>query len=430
MAFYFGPEDRRSLQTKSVGRYDHVPFLLTADLKYLDEMNQFLRERALGEWTPGAARKSPFARVRALSANTIVAYGRDLENFCTYMEIKEINWKTISYSELLEQYDRDMSTGAWSSTGENLKSSTINRRVDRAVEALQWAADRGHRGPFIVPTETVSRAIVRTRSAKAQSATTEVRVGRRRADPRQLRLPTREEINRWLAEIRVRRGSTRALACEAVIDIGWRLEEVALFQADQLPDPDTISLDRPARMDICYGTKGGRTLNDPEKRGKARTVRFARDFLIKLNNYKQLGRVKALKAFTDRHPGERMPKQLFLDEVTGRPLGRGSIYVAWHRTKTLPFPGFSPHTGRHTFACFTLLRLLTEEYQLIERTVDLIPRSAVLQNVESLIDVYIRPVLGHVSRETTERYLDWIADHLWVSHHRAAWSAFLDGPCG
>lgn len=429
MAFYFGPTEghKRQLRKAGLGSYAHIPFLMSAELDYLDDVNRFLRDRAWGLWTPQGGFASPYSKREILSENSIAAYGRDLENFWSYVEVKGLNWKLLTYLDLLEHYDRDMANGAWSSSGEPLGNATINRRVDRAVEFLRWAADKKLRKALNVPMTTVSRAIYDGRSARTQSTTVEVRAGKRRVDPKHLRLPTIEEVNRWLGEVRVKRGRTKALACRFVIETGARLEEAALIRADQLPDPDTISLDRPARVTICYGTKGRRTLGDPEKKGKERTLRFNRDFLVKLNNYKQLGRLKALKAFRKRNPGKPDPVELFLDEQTGQPLTRSAIYLAWHRAKTLPFAGFSPHAGRHTFACFTLLRLINEEFELIGATLDLIPRSAVFQNAQSLIDIYIKPVLGHVSRDTTERYVDWIADHLWVARHRADWSAYLEG---
>ena len=432
MAFYFGPSElsRRELYHVGAGRFAEVPFLLSEELVYLDDVNRFLRQRAWGEWTPNSKAKSEFATRKPLSDNTLRAYARDLDNFFTYLEIKELDWRFISYTDVIEKYERDLSSGAWSASGEPLENSTINRRGDRSVEFLQWASEQGLRGDFALPTETVSRRISDGRSARMGYSTTEVRIGRRRVHPKRLRLPTIAEINRWLSEIKARYGSTKARACQFVIDTGCRLEETVLFRADQLPDPDTISLDRPARMEICYGTKGGRTPGDPEKKGKQRTLRFERDALVALHNYRQLGRLKALEKLGHSDRGKDAPRELFLNEATGMPLTRDALYRAWHNTTTLPFVGFSPHAGRHTFACFTLLRLLEEEFKLIQKTIDVIPRSAVFQAAENLVDIYLKPVLGHVSGQTTERYLEWVGDHLWVARHRAGWSSFLESDPG
>ncbi len=306
-------------------------------------------------------------------------------------------------------------------------SSTINRRVDIAVEFLSWAGDRGLWPTFAVITELCTRVGRFGRSEGRRQESSKVRVGRRRIHPRHLRLPTAAEIAKWLAEVAARRGRTKALMCRTILETGMRIEETALLRASQLPDPGTIEPGRPARMDICYGTKGSRTVGDRERRGKGRTLRFTPAFLQELVNYKQLRRAKALAAFRSHHPGRPPPPQLFLSERTGEPLTPAALYKAWHECDTLPFPGFCPHVGRHTFACFTLLRLIRDEVALIAASIDTVPRSVVLQHATNLVGIYIRPVLGHVSEETTERYLNWVADHLLVAEHRAAWTDYLEG---
>lgn len=131
--------------------------------------------------------------------------------------------------------------------------------------------------------------------------------------------------------------------------------------------------------------------------------------------------------FRLRRPGDALPLELFLSEQTGEPITPSALYKSWHDCASLPFKGFSPHIGRHTFACLTLLRLIRDETALIERSVHLVPKAVVFQHATNLIDIYIRPVLGHVSSATTERYLDWVADHLLVAEHCAAWGRYLEG---
>jgi integrase len=426
MAFRFAP-DQCHLEGEGLGALARVPFLLSRDLVYLDEVNRFLRDRALGKWHPNRRNKSDYGRIRVLSDNALEAYSKDLENFWTYLEARGQDWRKLTYQQLRDSYDRDMGRGTWSEDFRPLQPSTINRRVDRAVEFLQWATDRGLRSPFPVETEFKSRSVATGKSAKRQFEPIEVRIGRRRPKPKHLRLPTMLEINRWLAEVAARHGKTLALVCNTPIELGTRLEETILVRSSQLPDPDSIRPGKPARMEICYGTKGGRSPGDPDLKGKPRTLRFAPAFLRELVNFKQLRRPKALALFRASHPGQPIPPQLFLSERSGEPITKAVMYKAWTECDTLPFPGFSPHTGRHAFACFTLLRLLDEETKLIARAGGAVPRSTLLQHAGNLISIYIRPVLGHISDETTERYVDWLADHLWVAEYRASWSAYLRG---
>ena len=392
-------------------------------MEYLDEVNRFLRERTVGTWRPEQRENSAYAARLKLSDNTLDAYSRDLENFWTFIEARKIRWQTLSYQQLLDTYDTAMARGCWSEDGKPLSPSTINRRVDLAVQFLQWAAQRALREAFDVAAgvrSTISRKVGHQRQV------VEVRIGRRRVEPVHLRLPTAAEISRWLAEVKVRRGPTKALACRMILETGMRLEEIVLLRAHQLPDPGAVAPGRPARMEICYGTKGSREPGDPAKAGKRRVLRFAVSFLHELSSYAALRRAKSLAQFKATHAGHPVPPQLFLSERTGEPVTAAALYKAWHACECLPYPGFSPHIGRHCFACLMLLRLLSEEMAVMTRTLEEVPRSMLLDHARNLVGNYIRPVLGHVSEETTERYLGWVADHVWVAENRNAWSAYLD----
>src|SRR5271168_1733940 len=101
-----------------VDRHLQIPFLLSVDMKYLDEVNRFLRERAAGVWRPEQRERSAYAARSKLSDNTLDAYSRDLENFWTYLEARGVRWQTLSYQQLLDSYDADMAQGRWSADGE------------------------------------------------------------------------------------------------------------------------------------------------------------------------------------------------------------------------------------------------------------------------------------------------------------------------
>ena len=413
------------------GGLAHIPFLISREMDYLDEFNLFLRERATGAWHPNNRNGTAYARVRTLGANSTAAYGDDLRNFASYLEAKRLRWKELTYQQLLDTYDKDMSAGKWRSRGKApLAAATINRRMRTVVEFLLWAGDRNLRPMFqILRSCSPKRKSDRSRWWSSDGLV-DSRVGIHRVNPQRLRLPTTDEIERWLAEVRVRHGRARYLAIKFILQTGCRLEETALVRAEQVPDPLTIDLDMPARMDVEFGTKGNRDPLDADLKGKGRTLRFNRSFLVELHNYKDLARKKAVKTFRARNPSHPLPTQLFLDEDTGLPLSKQSIYRAWKAVTTLPFPGWSPHLGRHTFACYQLLRLLNDEVRLIQQTLNSVPRSQTLLQVENLISVFLSPVMGHVDEKTTETYIEWVADHLWVSEHRRAWTNYLEDENG
>jgi integrase len=429
MAYLFRRE-RQFLAPHGFDAVAHVPFLLNGDMSYADEANRFLRERALLDWHPHNRHGEPTAKVRVPAENTMFAMARDMENFLSYAESNGFDWRGMDYQQVLRTYQADQLNGSWSERGEPLAPATINRRVGTVCEFLMWAGDRELRSTFQV---MGSRSTVRDRSGTATTNRFHAvtgRAGRVRERVERLRIPTVAEIDAWLAEIEGKRGKTKALACRTILETGMRLEEVALLRAAQVPDPGAVLPGYPARMDICYGTKGSRQVGDPDKKGKARTLRFGVGFLHALDDYRRLRRAKALAAFRRAHPGERLPETLFLAEDGGQPLTKKMIYDAWTRCQTLPFPGWSPHAGRHAFACLLLLRLIHEEGERIGQAAATLPRTALIGQASDLVQTYVRPVLGHVSEETTARYLEWVADHFLVAEHRAAWAHYLEGGNG
>jgi integrase len=418
------------LNREGFGALAHVPYLLKSDMSYADVANRFLRERALLDWHPNNRCVAPTGRVRAPSANTIFAIARDLENFLTYCEVNGIGWEDMNYQRLLDTYQADQGSGLWSERGAPLAPSTINRRVGSACELLAWAGDRGLRQPFQL---LVGKTLVRNRSGTAtpmRAKEISSRIGRVREPIGRLRIPTISEIDDWRNEVAVKHGKTRALACRSILETGMRLEEVALLRADQVPDPADVPDGYPARMEICFGTKGGRQVGDDSKRGKARTLRFSVAFLHELDDYRRLRRAKSVALFRRANSEAKLPLTLFLGEENGRPLTPKMIYDSWTRCRRAPFAGWSPHAGRHVFACLLLLRLIHEECERIGQSAMELPRTALIGQASDLVQLYIRPILGHVSEGTTQRYLEWVADHFLVAEHRAAWARYLEGGDG
>ena len=45
----------------------------------------------------------------------------------------------------------------------------------------------------------------------------------------------------------------------------------------------------------------------------------------------------------------------------------------------------------------------------------------------NLIDIVLRPALGHVEKSTTDRYLGWIGDILYNQKEATAYAAYLEG---
>jgi site-specific recombinase XerD len=424
MALVFSPV-RERLALAGYVSVAHIHYFLWDDLTYAEEPSRFLREMALGEWHPQNRSADPVAGTAAQAENSVDTLANALVNFLTYLEVHRRDWRTVSYQDLLDRYQKHMRSGEWSTLRDDnnrrlgLQPSTINQRVDAATNFLLWAADRGLRGNFRIPLER-SRVPESARRIERPQGGSRVKV---RQNPQQLTLPSVVELGEWIEDVLLKHGPTKALACRSIVETGMRLEETASFRAWQVPDPDDLDPDMPASMQIFYGTKGQREIGDVELKGKSRTLRFEHSFLVILHDYKRLLRAK----ITANRPADVPKSDIFFLANDGSPLGKQAIYRAFTDSDRLPYKGWSPHAGRHAFACMILLRLIDEDARRNATLPERMPRGALMLQTEGLIKTYIRPLLGHVSDRTTERYLQWIANQIYLPDFRLSYSRYLAG---
>lgn len=346
------------------------------------------------------------------------AIGHDLTNFLDWCEARAMDWREISYRDLVQHYQGDMQAGKWNQRqrGVPLASSTINRRILFVCDFLSFAAQKGYRGTFEVDYLTVP-------DPRQKSSFTKSRDGKVRQHPRDLRLPTMEEAGQWLEALKSERGRTPHLMAKSAIGIGLRAEELLLLRAEQVPPMPKRDV-RTVAMRVCYGTKGGRNPHDAEKKGKLRDVRVPVELLAELQGYMSGHRKLCLKRFRDRNQGMSPPKELFLSKHTGRPLSYSRFYALW-RSVELPFKGFSPHAARHMWACYTLVEKIREEVEL-STGVDGPLRGIAANMHETLIQTYIMPQLGHVDEVTSQRYLRWVVELFDMTSPRESWWDFLN----
>ncbi len=436
MAFLEMPDKRRS-EELGIGQISHIPVIWSKDWKLMAEASKYLTSRGLGQWAPRMGKQSLYSIASKPAANSMLLYARNLEHFLTYCERRNLEWQEISYEQLLNSYQTEMHNGQAANSGGPLSPGTINNRVDTACDFLTYAAAQGWRRPFAVSSEPIRRS-----AASGNRTSSTRRVGRVRANPADLRLPTRSEIKNWL-ECVLRGfpgvlGITAYMMCRMVIETAMRAEEVILFRADQLPNPDSIDPSEQAVfIPIKYGTKGGRDPQDIEKRGKVRSIRMSREWLVRLNDYKRMTRKLALKVHKELYPGATLPKELFLSPCTGMPYSYSRFREFWVQkgllNKCLPFEAWSPHAGRHTWACYQLLERMEAELDVLRFEMKASRGEATTPSIEwttrigeTLIKLHVQPFLGHVNQETTDLYLRWLAGQVQSDRYVREWSHWLD----
>ncbi|WP_223293708.1 hypothetical protein [Gallionella capsiferriformans] len=365
-------------------------------------------------------------------------YAHRLANFLEWCDVRTLDPMKVEYaSDLIGRYQKEMVQGIWSRGNSGLSERTINSRVDTAVEFLTWATDKGMRSPMEVA--TVTRTFLRgsaTSSVSHLPVQVKVRKGKLRESKRRLGFPDEKIIAVWLAEIFNKElvGPTEGLICEMILETALRETEAACFRVDTLPrnqgdwkipNPNAAIENQAVLVEVRYGTKGHEYgLNHGDKIGPLGTIRIPMPLALKLHQYRETVRPKALSVAIRQ--GRTAAEQrrirddtvhLFINPRTGRRYSGGNIYDIW-RSVERP-KGWSPHLARDFWACSLLWRRIEDQRKLLEyalRTnVDDSILTALQSNALAVIQLEIQPQLRHRSKETTMIYLQWLADRLGVN---------------
>lgn len=397
MAHVFQPESK-SLISRGFESIADVPVLFDNGHSYCREHNRFLRERTLGEWRPGSEKSSGSVYSRSVwypRPQTIKNIAYELKNFIEWCAFRQIDWRIANYQRHIRSYCDDTGRGAWSADGRPLDASTIEQRASTATHFLTWAAERGLRAGLVVPNDTCRRPVKSGKTSKKSFASVSGRAGRRRANPMSLRLPSLGELKTWLTTVQARHGHSKMLACRFGVGSACRIDEIASFWASDLPPRNSWNvIGMQVSIRIPRGTKGG----------KARDIYIPLPLATELDDYKSGRRLSALARFKKAHRSLPPPKEMFLSDYSGKALSIRTLQHAWKAGA--PYKEWSPHCGRHTWACYTLLHHLQMEAAKY-KNIQSVPDHVFFEVGRSIITTVIKPQLGHCSETTTAMYLRW-----------------------
>jgi integrase len=233
------------------------------------------------------------------------------------------------------------------------------------------------------------------------------------------KLPTTAAVKAWLDAVRARRGTAKYLACRFILEVGARREETELLEVDQWPTSEAIREAYSARsehvfMDL-YLTKGDRP----------RSVKVPLAFAERVRVW--IDEKRSTYAYRHFQNTKKRTKRLFLSDAVGAhgaPISAQTIYRCFHEVNPRP-EGWSPHKGRHAFACFFVLHALETEAK---------PAGGVAAKgadwIMSRGDFWLRLLraqFGHVSEDTTHIYLRWLATAFGLAELASGWHRYLEG---
>lgn len=422
-----------ALAEAGFGHLADQPFIFDSAPGYARLPNQFLIDRALGIWEPKGRGKSrhpmPPSRVSMLN------YARGLCNALEWMEARDIDLVTADYSTvLIGRYQQEMLKGIWSADNRPLKANTVNSRVQVALEFQMWAADKGLRAPFHVPTMTRTYVAGSYKNSRSQATKShESRIGKAKVNKRMLCFPALSEIEVWrqLVQERPVVGLTDGLVADLILNTAIRREEAACWRVDTLPldvkDWQIVNPEEPEEyqsvlVTIKYGTKGRQYGVDEygDKIGPEGSIHIPIWLARRLHAYRNKERLVALqqkvkngKTVAAQKRLQQQAVHLFLHPLTGERYTGDQIYTFWSRVQGPPH--WSPHLGRDWWACRYLEERMKQHSNLIQQILgnpNISPEHpmvlALCDTAQTVIQLEIRPQLRHASSRTTEIYLEWL----------------------
>lgn len=198
--------------------------------------------------------------------------------------------------------------------------------------------------------------------------------------------------------------------------------EVELLDVDQWPTEEAIAdaveaEQQTVPMDL-FETKGG----------KPRTIWVPVSFAARVREWIDGRRVTYARRYYKHNDGKRTSRLFLSDhpDAHGQPLSAQTIYRTF--TDVAPRPkGWSPHKGRHCFACFYVLNAMSLEAG---------PKGLESKRPEWIWDqgamwlAFLRKQFGHVSENTTQRYLRWLVQASSLADLAMGWHRFLEADGG
>lgn len=411
------------------------PFIMDGRPGYAETPNAYLIDRGLGLWDPiGRGTRND----RRPARRSLINYADWLANALEWADTRGVDLLTADYATvLIAGYQAEMLAGIWSSTKKSLSANTVNLRVQAVVDYQLWAHDKGIREAFELPTTTRTvRSGSATNSRGHEARKVESRRGKVKVPSRDLVLPPDEWVAAWIRRVKARPelGATEELIADLILHTAIRVGEAACWRMDTLPEDPALWVitnptqpveDQLVQVELKYGTKGPDLAVDEygDKIGKPEFIKMPLRLAKKIHSYRTNTRPKAiqiaLRGAGNVAQSRKLLAQkvhLFINPLSGERYTVAQIQYFWKLAKGENCPyDWSPHMGRHYWACKKLDRSMDTHAQLIESLVKSPGismqsglRAALKDTAMTVLVMEIQPQLRHADSKTTNTYLRWL----------------------
>ncbi|WP_158091329.1 tyrosine-type recombinase/integrase [Pseudomonas sp. R37(2017)] len=366
---------------KVIGVFDGLPF-------YLDEAGHFDHELS-GFF-------SFVSTDGARSIGTLRAYAEQLDIWFRWLLAQGKTWREAKNQDLRAYYRvRRMVAGVSPSTW-NLAMAAITRFYDWAV----WQK--------LISETPIPYKWKRTLLNGEIHLVKQGGAMRDRGSENRVRFVTVEQFRIFVTGLRnvggcrSRTSSRNIVLSKLLIQTGMRITEALKMRYDELPDPEDAQFTQMKSVPF-------RLRREITKGKKSRLIRIPKQILRDIHRYCQDERTIYLESREAHDPLFKPPEEIWLNEE-GNALSRNAVEKTFKRAAIASGVDCTPHFLRHSFAIYTLSKLIQLMVNKTQEENVSLDKQTYLRICEDPVRK-VQQLLGHAQISTTYKYLDYINLH-------------------
>jgi len=367
--------------TKTIGLFHGLPFFLDENGLYDYELSGFL---------------SFVSSDGAGSIETLRTYAEQLNLWLRWLSAQGKTWQVAKRTDLRAYYRVRRIIGGISAGTWNLGMTAIARLYEWAL----WEK--------LIAESPVPHKWKRAFSAGSMHVFKHGLALRDGASESRTRFLTVEQFRVFIAGLRnvggnrSRTSARNIVLAMLLIQTGMRISEALLMRHSELPDPNHKHFSRLRTVPM--------TLRRETTKGKkSRLIRIPKQILREVLRYCEDERSVQVEKRQKRDLSYAVPDEIWLNEE-GDVLSRNAVEKLFNRATRASGVDCTPHFLRHSFAIYTLSRLIQlmgAKKQQVDVPID---KQTYLRICEDPLRK-VQQLLGHSQISTTYKYLDYINLH-------------------